>query len=412
MGISVVRPSELGPTEITVWHGMQGGTPTLASPFLSPDFTIAVGRLRPGARVAVLTEGQDITGFFPFERRRLNVGVPIAAGLTDCQGLVHAPGADWDARALLRACGISAWQFDHLVTGQKPFEPYQAALAPSPVVDLSRGFAAYHASLRAAAPYFCREMARKARKLGREVGELCLVTDSRDVSVLRMLMGWKSDQYRRTGRLDRFSQPWVIELLDSLLATRTSGLSGMLSMLYAGDVPVAGNFGLGSGPILAGWIAAYDTRFARFSPGLLHHLRLAEESAAAGVQLIDLGKGVKQYKETLKSRDQFVAEGIVTGRSPLGAAHWARRAPQAWVIRQIRAHPPLFHAADALLRRGALVRNSLPLRKTGLLFLERPPVVIQGGRTDETRAYDSPAVAGVRRHRGGAGRRGAGTGRC
>ncbi len=359
MGISVIRPAELGHAEIAAWHDMQGGTPALANPFLSPEFTLAVGRLRPAARVAVLTDGQDITGFFPFERRRLGVGVPIAAGLTDCQGLVHAPGAEWDARALLRECGISAWQFDHLVAGQKPFERYQAALAPSPVIDLSLGFAAYHASLRAAAPYFCREMARKARKLAREVGGLRLVTDSRDIAVLRMLVAWKSDQYRRTGRLNRFSQPWVIELLDSLLATRTSGLSGMLSMLYAGEVPVAGSFGLWSGPILAGWIAAYDTRFARFSPGLLHHLRLAEESAAADVQLIDLGKGAKQYKETLKSGDQLVAEGIVTRRSPLGAAHWAGRAPQAWVIRQIRAHPPLFHAADALLRRGAQVRNYL-----------------------------------------------------
>jgi CelD/BcsL family acetyltransferase involved in cellulose biosynthesis len=258
VGISVIRPGELGHAGTAVWHGMQGATPALANPFLSPEFAIAVGRLRPAARVAVLTEGQDITGFFPFERHRLNVGVPIAVGLTDCQGLVHAPGAEWDARALLRACGISAWQFDHLVAGQKPFEPYQAAVAPSPVVDLSRGFAAYHASLRAAAPSFCREMARKARKLGREVGELRLVTDSRDVSVLRILMNWKSAQYRRTGRRNLFSQPWVIELLDSLLTTRTSGPSGVLSMLYAGETPVAGNFGLRSGPILAGWIVELD----------------------------------------------------------------------------------------------------------------------------------------------------------
>ena len=50
---------------------MQGRTPAFANPFLSPEFTIAVGRLRQAALVAVLTEGQDITGFFPFERRRL-----------------------------------------------------------------------------------------------------------------------------------------------------------------------------------------------------------------------------------------------------------------------------------------------------------------------------------------------------
>jgi CelD/BcsL family acetyltransferase involved in cellulose biosynthesis len=359
VGISVVRPSELGSAEVAAWHGMQDRTPALASPFLSPEFTIAVGRIRSAARVAVLTEGHDITGFFPFERRRLGAGVPIAAGLTQYQGLVHAPGAEWDVRALLRACGISAWPFDHLVSGQKPFERYQATLVPSPVIDLSEGFAAYHASLRVAAPRFCSDVARKARKLAREVGELRTVADSREAGILRMLMGWKSEQYRRTGRPDQCSKPWIIELLDSLFATRASGLSGLLSVLYVGDIPVAAHFGLRSGPVLAHWFPAYDTRFARYSPGLIQHIRLVEESAASGVQLIDLGKGTKRYKETLKTGDQFIAEGIVARRSPLGAAHWACRAPQAWAIRQIRTHPPLFRAADTLLRRGAQASHPL-----------------------------------------------------
>ena len=28
-------------------------------------------------------------GFFPFERRRFGVGVPLGAGMNDCQGLPH-----------------------------------------------------------------------------------------------------------------------------------------------------------------------------------------------------------------------------------------------------------------------------------------------------------------------------------
>jgi CelD/BcsL family acetyltransferase involved in cellulose biosynthesis len=366
VAISVIRPSELGPTEIAAWRDMQERTSALANPFLSPDFTIAVGQVRPNARVAVLTEGQAITGFFPFERHRLGVAVSIAAGLTDCQGLVHAPGADWDARALLRGCGVSAWEFDHLVSGQKPFERYQTAFAASPFVDLSDGFAAYHATLRARSPAFCNQMGRKARKLAREVGELRMVTDSREVGVLRTLMAWKSDQYRRTGRLDRFSQPWVVELIDLLSATHTESLTGILSVLYAGDAPVAAHFGIRSSSILAYWFPAYDARLGRYSPGLVHTLRLIEDAAGAGVKTIDLGKGAKRYKETLKSGDTFVAGGIVTRPTPSGAAHWARRAPQAWVIRQIRAHPPLFRAADAVLRRGAQVRSSLLPTRTAL----------------------------------------------
>jgi CelD/BcsL family acetyltransferase involved in cellulose biosynthesis len=129
--ISVVRPGELGPSEIATWHSMQRQTGSLASPFLCPEFAIAVGSLRPGARVAVLAEGPTIVGFFPFERRRLRIGVPIGAGMTDCQGLIHSPGLEWDARGLLRACGMSVWQFDHLVEGQRPFQRYAMAVAPS-----------------------------------------------------------------------------------------------------------------------------------------------------------------------------------------------------------------------------------------------------------------------------------------
>jgi len=363
--ITVIRPADLGPAEIATWHEMQAKTPALTNPFLSPEFARAVGRLRPLARVAVLAEGSDVIGFFPFERRRLGLGVPIAAGLTDCQGLVHLPGVRWDARALLRACGISAWRFDHLVADQDSFEQYRAALAPSPVIDLSEGFAGYHDELKRRSPKFVSSLGRKTRKLIREVGELRLVTASADVSELRTLMAWKSGQYQRTGRLDRFGQQWIVELLDSLLATQTAALAGLLSVLYAGDVPVAAHFGLRAGELMTYWFPAYDPAFHTYSPGLMLNVRLAEELAADGVSLIDFGKGKMQYKETLKTGELLVAEGTVTQRSPLGAAHWARQAPQAWAIRQIRAHPPLFRAADAVLRRGAHLRGQLTSRAGG-----------------------------------------------
>jgi CelD/BcsL family acetyltransferase involved in cellulose biosynthesis len=357
--ISVIHPDDLGPAEIARWHSLQVRTDSLANPFLSPEFTVAVGRLRPSARVAVLNDGPAITGFFPFERRKLGVGVPIAAGLTDCQGLICAPGADWDPRMLLRACGISVWQFDHLAAGQQLFQPYQAAVLPSPVIDLVDGFDAYCQELQASSPRFGKDVARKARKLARDAGEVRLVTDSRDIDALRSLMAWKSDQYRRTGRVDRFSRPWIVALLEALLDTRSDHFSSILSVLYAGDAPVAAHFGMRFERVLAYWFPSYDTSYAAYSPGAIHNLRMVEAAAAAGIELIDLGKGAKRYKETMKSRDIFVAEGVVTRRSPLAAAHWARGASTAWAIRQIRSHPPLFSAFDSVFRRYGEMRSSL-----------------------------------------------------
>ncbi len=359
MQISVIRPGELGTAEIAAWHSLQARSDSLTNPFLSPEFTIAIGRVRPQARVAVLADGPEIVGFFPFERRGLGLGVAIGAGLSDCQGIIHAPGAEWQPRTLLRACGLSAWEFDHLVAGQGPFERYQMALEPSPIIDLSHGFDAYYQALKASAPRFCNDARRKSRKLQRTAGDVRLVLDSRDVGALHTLMAWKSDQYRRTGRMDRFSRPWIVELLETLLETRSDHFRGLLSVLYAGDVPVAAHFGVQAGDVLADWFPAYDTGFSRCSPGLILTLRMAEAAAAEGVHQIDMGKGFKRYKEVFKSRDLFVAEGIVTRRSPLAAANYLRSTLPAWATRQIRRHGPLYDAADALLKRYGRVYHAL-----------------------------------------------------
>ena len=358
MRVSLIHPRELGSSEIAVWHSMQRATPSLANPFLSPEFAMAVGRFRPGARVAVLTEGQSITGFFPFERRRLSAGVPVCGWMTACQGVIHAPGAEWDPRELLRGCRISAWRFDNLIADQQPFIPYHSAIVASPLIDLSDGFEAYYAKVRVKSPRFCKELARRARKLERELGEVRVIVGSRDTNVLRTLMAWKSEQYRQTNHVDRFEQPWLVELLDVLLATRSAQLNGLLSVLYAGDQLIAAQFGLRTETLLVGWLTGYETSLGKYSPGLLHIKGLAEEMAAAGIRTIDMGAGAKNYyKETMKSDDSFVAHGVVTSRSMLGVAHHVRNALTWTARRTVRQHPGLDYAADQILRRSGLAQR-------------------------------------------------------
>src|SRR5277367_1107867 len=126
MHISLIRPDELGPSEIQAWHSMQLAANSLINPFLCPEYSVGVGEVRSAARVAVLTEGSRILGFFPFERRKFGAGAAIGAGLNNCQGLIYALDAEWDARELLKACGLSTWQFSRLTQDQKPFERYRA----------------------------------------------------------------------------------------------------------------------------------------------------------------------------------------------------------------------------------------------------------------------------------------------
>jgi CelD/BcsL family acetyltransferase involved in cellulose biosynthesis len=337
---------------------MQCATPSLAHPFLSPEFAMAVGRFRPGARVAILTDGQSISGFFPFEKRRLGGGAPICGGLTERQGVIYEPGAEWDPQDLLRGCRISAWRFDNLIIDQKPFAAYHSAIVPAPTIDLSDGFGAYYEKLWVKSRRFCKEVARRARKLEREFGELRVMTDSRDASELRTLMAWKSEQYRRTSHVDRFEQSWLVELLEILLATRGAQLSGLLSGLYAGDKLVAAQFGLRTETLLVGWFTGYETSLGKYSPGLIHIKGLAEEMAAAGIRTIDMGGGAKNYyKETMKSYDSFVAQGVVTSRSVLGAAHHARSTLTQTARSSVRRHPGLHFATDQILRRSGLAHR-------------------------------------------------------
>lgn len=168
--------------------------------------------------------------------------------------------------------------------------------------------------------------------------------DERDPEALRTLMDWKSAQYRRTGRSDRFAHPWITHLVQQLFHTRSEQFAGILSVLYADGRPVAGHFGLRSGRVLACWFPAYDPAFSKYSPGLILHLRMAEAAAADGIAYLDLGRGQKEYKDSLKTRELAVSEGWVTRRHPIAIGHRARRAPVRALRNAVLARPELFEA--------------------------------------------------------------------
>lgn len=231
----------------------------------------------------------------------------------------------------------------------------------SPIIDLSNGFDAYYEKLGTQAPQLCRNTERKARKLEREAGELRFVADSGDISAFRSLLAWKSAQYRRTGQFDIFAWPWVTGLIEALYSTRGGYFSGLFSVLYAADVPIAAHFGLRGGDTLAHWFPAYDVEFSRYSAALIMHLRMAEFTPTAGVRVIDMGTGLQRYKDELKNGDLFVGVGIVTTGSLRGAvlatAPRVRAAARGQVIDVVRRHPVLRSAAGWLRGKYRLARS-------------------------------------------------------
>ena len=349
MRVTLIRPGELGPSEVSAWRAMQRATPALNNPFLAPDYAIAVGSVRPQSRVAVLLDGGHVSGFFPFERRGMGIGVPISGWLSSCQGVIYEEENEWDAADLMSACGLAAWKFDNLLPDQKPFVPYHNATRPAPAIDLSGGFDCYYAGLRARASQFCRELERKARKMEREVGPLTVDSGSRDPKALATLIAWKSQQYQRTAHVDRFEQPWLASLLERLLAMQAAEFAGVLSVMYAGGQPVAAQFGLRSDRVLVGWFTGYDARYAKYSPGLIHLLRMAR-NLNADVDAIHMGKGAHAYTQHLKNQDVMVSDGMVTTRSALGLAHRAVSTASKHALEASRQSPRVHDALDGILR--------------------------------------------------------------
>jgi CelD/BcsL family acetyltransferase involved in cellulose biosynthesis len=351
MKVSVARPQELGESDLTRWRELQRLDQCLASPFLSPEFTLAVARGRAKALVGVIEDGPH-AGYFAFERGSLGVGQPIGAGICDCQAVVHSPGMGWDAQALLAECGLAVWEFDHLLAHQASFAPYHVVSTGSPVIDLSQGFAHYAAQH----PHLDKDLRRAQRLLERDFGEVKFTFDSDDAECLRLLMRWKSAQYRRTGRFDRFANRSVVQVVEDLMTTRAPGCSGLLSVLSAGGQPVAVHFGLRSESVLSSWFPAYDLAFAKYRPGLVLLRRIAEATAAAGLRHVDLGKGQEQYKDEFKNAEIPVAEGWV--ERPTTAA-WLRRlerAPRRIVMDFVLGRPALRRGARRALNGLGRVR--------------------------------------------------------
>ena len=351
--VSVVRPQELVESQLSAWRDFQRADERLANPFLAPEFTLAVGRARPSARVAVIERDGAAAGFFPHERGAFGIGRAIASGLADCQGVVASADLHWDAQELMAASGLAVLEFDHLLAYQAPFAQYHVVTEPSPVVDLEAGFEGYiagHASLD-------RQTRRSRRVAEREVGPLRFEFDVRDKSALGLLIEWKSAQYRRTGRFDRFAKRSTTQIVEELMETRADGCTGTLSMLYAGDVPVAGHFGLRSKSVLCSWFPAFDATYSRYRPGLLLFRSLIESSASIGIGHIDLGKGHEPYKQELKNGDIAVAEGWVERPVPAALLRRMQRAPRRLLLDFVLSRPALRRGARRALRGLGYVRT-------------------------------------------------------
>lgn len=326
MKVHALRDGALAPELVRVWSEIQRATPRLDSPYFRPEFTEAVAAVRGDVEVAVLERDGAPVGFLPFQRARWNVGFPVGVKVSDFQGVVAAPGIQWDAMELIDGCGLATWHFDHLLAEQKPFAPHHYRPERSPYLDLSRGFDAWRAERRRAGSRLLDQVLRKTRKIERELGPLRFEwhTDSR--AVFEQLLAWKREQLGGSEAVNVLRRPWVLALLERIRATEGEDFSGLLSALYVGDQLIGVHLGMRSRHVLHWWFPTYARDFQRYSPGLILLVELVRAACARGVERLDLGKGPESYKYSLESGSIALVEGAVDCRAAirLSRAAWRR----------------------------------------------------------------------------------------
>ncbi|MGH3257801.1 MAG: GNAT family N-acetyltransferase [Streptosporangiaceae bacterium] len=316
MRVKVVRPGDLGPEEARLWSAFQLSQPIMSNPFLSLTFAQTVGRFRPAARVAVVEDDGRTEAFLPFELAPGKVAVPIGCPMNDLQGFVGS-GAAFDARAVVRKSGLRGWRFLHVPADQQALMPhqYQETVVRCPVIDLSGGYEQYQQSMAKTATY--KNARKKQRSLERQAGPVRLAWGTPDQAHFDQLVDWKRGKYGGARRL--FSDPAALRIIEALATAAADDCRGILSVMFAGERPIANVLGLAGPAGLSAWFSSYDPDWQQFSPGTIMWYLLAEQAAATGFTRIDFGGGQDGYKFSLANTSYPVAGGAV----------WANRVERA-----------------------------------------------------------------------------------
>jgi len=310
--VRVCRPAQMTAADWSVWNAWQQQNPALASPYFRAEFTQAVSQVRDDVEIAVLQRNGEAAGFLPFQRGQLNIGKPVGGKLCDFHGCIAPADFKFDARQVLTATRLAAWDFEHVPVQQTSFSPYVAKREQAPGLELKDGYAGWCEQRREQRSQVVSKTMQKVRKLTREQGELSLELQSNSAEVFEKLIAWKSQQYQLTGLADVFAFPWTRALVEQLQAPAGGEFGGWMSVLRAGKRIVAICYSLRSRHVMHAWFTAYDRDLAAYSPGLVMFLKMAEAWPQVGITRFELGKGDERFKWNLATDSQELMEGSVT----------------------------------------------------------------------------------------------------
>jgi CelD/BcsL family acetyltransferase involved in cellulose biosynthesis len=293
MRVELVQVHELTAEHARLWDTLRASDSAYANPFFSLEFARIAARSQP-SQVAVIEVDNRIVGFWAFENRRMGMAVPIGHPGADHHGPIVDMELTLPISQLLRACKRQLAWFGGLPARQQLFKPFHRTIDKSPIVRLNKH---KHSDQR-----------RKLNRLAREVGEVRFELDCRDTKVLEQLFRWKREKCARTGYPDLLEGQREV-LTRDLHQANAPDLRGWLSVLWAGDRPLAAHLGPRSERVWHWWVAGYDAEHSRHSPGLLMLHAMLQAAPALGIEWLDFGSGDEDFKWQLSNDALPIAAG-------------------------------------------------------------------------------------------------------
>jgi CelD/BcsL family acetyltransferase involved in cellulose biosynthesis len=317
--ITSVRPSELGPAELARWGALQDADPELADPYFSAGWALLVDSVRSDARVAVFEDSAGIQAFLPVQKRSGFTAMAIGAPMCDYQGLIAAPGLDVDLRDAAAAIGVERIDFAHAPASQRAFVPFIRSIEEVRGADLSRGYAAFIADLKAAGSSSPKNVGSRRRKAERELGPVETRAFAPDPVGLETMISWKREQMKRTRQPDLFAVEWVDRMVRRIAEGPVHDLEPAFVTVRIADRIVATHLGLRRGQAMHNWLIAHDISLNAYSPGVLMWFDQLEKAAALGITEVDYGCGEYAYKKLSSNRTRRVGHGFI-GRPGIASA--------------------------------------------------------------------------------------------
>jgi CelD/BcsL family acetyltransferase involved in cellulose biosynthesis len=292
---NVISANALSDDVRSAWHKLRLQNSDLWSPYFDIRLFEVLARHAPHAKLAIVQEGSDIVALLPFQGKTGSLARPLGAPMADQHDLIQSQATRLTLDDVVPHLAMSGFVFSGM--RHKPISGQRLVPTLCHVADLTDGVPSYVAWRKANWNDQVKKNERRKRQGERAWGPMRIeVMCPKTSNGFETLMAWKQAKFRETNRHNVLGVSWINNVLRDLYESPDPEFRGEVTALYFGEHLAALEFGLRAGKAMHSWFPAYDTAFAKVSPGILLMDGMIEHCGHRGITKVDLGIGHDQYK--------------------------------------------------------------------------------------------------------------------